>query len=854
MSPRVHRNLFLHDDVLFYIFCISVKKQNVVLNSRFIFFQASIWERAAALTDSQHAAVDALTSICAQRPLPSHLADVSTLAAPTPVTAREVQQPTVSDTPLSPRTESVELSFAGTSFEDVVLQNSSEFYKWLSVLEAARATETESKYQRHAAVLDAHLTSCDDILDTIDGVLGLFASLKEGQRAVSDRTAALHVTCERLVNEREALVAAADALRSKLAYFDELERVAAQFHASSLSLDSTDVMTALQKLDESLAFVSSHPHYADAATYNVKFKQLQGRALAAVRSKVQQSLRAAAQSVQRSAADAKNFNGSSANGGGNNSGVDVGAETTLLYVRFRAAAEPALKALLQGIEARAGTSPEYARLLRDCQGLHCESRLSLMRPPVTAHLASLAGQPLPAVLRSGCAFLLHVAQLEAQLFEQLFPASAAAKGPEAAGIGTAAALAPLMDPLCSLLYDSMRPSLVALRDVDVLCELAYVLRAEILEDSGIDTMEQPSPQQQQQHRGEAASLLHPELLRVLGDIQERLTYRAQAFIRENVAGFTPAPADLDYPGILLKEKESTAGEGENRDDQNNSGNTSNSGEQYIGWYPPVQRSLLLLSKLYRTLPQKAFNGLAHEAVAAAAASVQEAARAVTKAAGPLHGQLFTIRQLLILREQIAPFEADFAVVERGLDFSHVKDYLRRTLSGQLPLFSFSSNSAVMQLVSRGGPRLSESQLDAKKDLERQLKATCEAFIMAVTKVAVDPALTFLTKVTAVRIAGGGADQRPLREQAFAAPERIIEVATAVRNALEGPLPDAAAALRAYLPAEQTRAALFKPIRSNVVEAFGQLRTLLQDEYSEEEQRGAGVPPIEQVEAALDAMA
>lgn len=47
----------------------------------------------------------------------------------------------------------------------------------------------------------------------------------------------------------------------------------------------------------------------------------------------------------------------------------------------------------------------------------------------------------------------------------------------------------------------------------------------------------------------------------------------------------------------------------------------------------------------------------------------------------MDGQLFAIKQLLVLREQIAPFEADFAVVERGLDFSHMRDYLRRTLSG-----------------------------------------------------------------------------------------------------------------------------------------------------------------------------
>lgn len=104
-------------------------------------------------------------------------------------------------------------------------------------------------------------------------------------------------------------------------------------------------------------------------------------------------------------------------------------------------------------------------------------------------------------------------------------------------------------------------------------------------------------------------------------------------------------------------------------------------DPYAQWYAPVRTTLLLMSKLYRCVDGKIFAGLAQEAIAACTASVQSASKLIAKSSGALDAQLFIIQHLLFVREQIAPFEVDFAVTDVDLDFSHMRDHMRRILAG-----------------------------------------------------------------------------------------------------------------------------------------------------------------------------
>jgi Conserved oligomeric Golgi complex subunit 3, C-terminal len=71
------------------------------------------------------------------------------------------------------------------------------------------------------------------------------------------------------------------------------------------------------------------------------------------------------------------------------------------------------------------------------------------------------------------------------------------------------------------------------------------------------------------------------MVRTLGDIQERLLFVTQTFLRDAICGYQAQPADLDYPNKLI-----TAFRRER--------NAANSHEDsiasiYQSWYPPLEK-------------------------------------------------------------------------------------------------------------------------------------------------------------------------------------------------------------------------------------------------------------------------
>lgn len=169
---------------------------------------------------------------------------------------------------------------------------------------------------------------------------------------------------------------------------------------------------------------------------------------------------------------------------------------------FKAAAAE-LRGTLGEIEARQSRK-EYAQLLRDCHGLLAEARVGVLMELVQDTLLRLSSsQTLPEFCRSGFHFLMQVTLSEHSLFTLFF-----------SKFDSDRTVALVVEPLGHALYDLLRPEIVALNEIEALCEVVDIVKGEIIDD-------------RLARYGDQVASMRPFAARTLADTQERLIFSVQ---------------------------------------------------------------------------------------------------------------------------------------------------------------------------------------------------------------------------------------------------------------------------------------------------------------------------------------
>ncbi|CAL8344957.1 unnamed protein product [Boreogadus saida] len=217
------------------------------------------------------------------------------------------------------------------------------------------------------------------------------------------------------------------------------------------------------------------------------------------------------------------------------------------------------------------------------------------------------------------------------------------------------------------------------------------------------------------------------------------------------------------------------------------------------------------------------------------------------------GQLFLIKHLLIMREQIAPFHTDFAIKEISLDLKKTRDAAFKILNPKAvpKFFRLNSHNAILEFLLEGTPEIKEHYIDSKKDVDRYLKLSCEQFIQQQTHIFVGTLEELLAKVAALKtMAIEGGPTYNLSQQPWAQPAKINEIVTATYRVMKGKLPATLQSMSLYLANRDTEFILFKPVRNNIQQVFQKAHALLQEEYSGEDLQIIACPSMEQVNLLL----
>ncbi|XP_045025748.1 conserved oligomeric Golgi complex subunit 3 isoform X2 [Daphnia magna] len=683
-------------------------------------------------------------------------------------------------------------SFASLMSGEKKIESSQQFYQWYSELEWEMLQEEDAEYRAYLAQLEKHQGDCQEMLQQVTGTLDKLSKLNSQYGFVSNKTTSLHEACEQMLIDQTKLSNLADELENKISYFLEYEKIQSQLSSPTLSVHGELFRNILDRLDKCIDYMQSHPQYRETSTYVTKYRVCLNTALSSVRGWVLQALE---QCVQQ----AKKPDGSTPTTG-------ESYAFTLLYGKFRLHADK-MKQLMTDIEQRHEKGPEYEQLLSDCHAAYFSQRLLLLRPSVVASLTDLSTTYVRdhcTLSRCACTFILRICHDEWQLYHQFFGMKSEL-------------LEDYMDQLCGLLYDLLRPHIIHSNHLETLAELCFILRVEMIDEHINNNPEQ-------------LSAFHRVVLQLLSDVQERLVYRAHIYVQNDIVGYKPVSGDLAYPE-KLEMMESIAEGLQNQATQTLGrsvsvssvsspdtvrSHTGNSPADLHGmWYPPLRRALLCLSKLYRSVDRSTFQGLSQEVLAAACAALANAAAQIMTNKTTIDAHLFHIKHLLILREQIAPFQVDFAVKEMSLDFSSVKN------------------------------------ADSRRLADRQLKSTCEAFIDYCGDFLIGPIRVYLAKMNAYL--KNNTDLTGLKQQTFAQPDVVQNYSSESQKYLRTRLPVVQRSLQLYLANRETEFILFRPVKNLIVASFQQLHQILVTHYSEEERGLIAAPSPEHISILLSAM-
>ncbi|KAL6730791.1 hypothetical protein Aduo_001730 [Ancylostoma duodenale] len=712
------------------------------------------------------------------------------------------------------------------------------------------------------------------------------ADLRSSYASVTARTSSLHDACDRALAYQTALAAGAEQIRTNLHFFKQADIIMKKLNnTTKISVTGQMFTGILATIDECLTFLRQHPEYKESAAYIVKYEQCLSRAMTWIRVGVMADIEASVNDVRDRQSQLQVDYAKLGRGGADD---DTFA---LLYGVFATRAS-SVKAALSVAEQRFSQVPELKAMLAECQQAYFNTRQQLLTPIIQAtlaHMASTYADSSCALTRSSCAFILGLCDDEFRLYRQFFSTGQVSGGPPsrfgrrnspAPSIASTQQQQPdalhpfeeFIEAVCRLLYDMLRPIIIHNPHLETLAELCTILKVEMIEErcSVIPAIVT-----------EECTSFDPRagFVRVIGelvgDVAERIVYRAALYGQTDIAGYKPATGDLAYPEKLEmmksieKERQKEGSEAaENREGLESVRKDSTSArpspapisavDLHCLWYPTVRRTVMCLAKLYRCLDVAVFQSIARDLLAMCCESLEAAALHISasppKKTGhtkKLDGELFLVKHLLILREQTTPYrqaayraDTTLPTLDCSIDFAKMKSSF---FDDKSRWFELSSNNAFLELLFSVPIYVSEQSGDTRRIIDTQLRTRCNQLISTSADVVVGPLLKWVDTAEDELLK----PDFDLKKHPDLAPAKLGELAKTAVKALSHAWPELCATYSLYIGVAETEAILLSPVRKRIADTFARTLSFAARAYDDDGRSIAALPTVQHIYLLLN---
>ena len=689
-----------------------------------------------------------------------------------------------------------------------------DFDDEFALLEDRLLEESHAGYQTYLEQLQMSSSHLDNLLSSTQNTLSILSTLSTSFQSVEAQTDAFRRQCESLITEQRRLDTLADAIEENARYYTYLEPMTRRLNAPGAAnlVKGKDFPEMLFNLDNCLAYMESHPNHKDSATYRSRYRLLLTRALTLIRHYFTKSLGDIAADISKRVQGGQ---------------LKETTHSALLYAKFRVPA-PELKALGLEIQKRAvptpedvdlNREPEYTSLLRELYQSYSATRGRLILPLVSKKMAELASSTqqtdVLAFARSSMGYVRGICLDEYELWFEWFE--------------TEGALYELLESLCEVMYDYLRPRIIHETKLEKLCELCAMIQGRYMDVESEEENDGDDARSSREgsvgngrltmgRKLDFGSLVQPGLQ----DAQTRLVFLALNVLRDGIENYKAKPEDLEWPkgtsitsangvkkGPTLSGKRNTTpatptAKNEGADDAEGLFKDGSTSSQ--SWYPTLPKAIWLLRRIYRLVNSTVFDDLAHRIVHSTIASLLTASNQVGAKKSKQDGQLFLLTHLLHLKQQIVAFDIEFIPPEVEFDFSSYTNTFYE-LRERGSLWNPASWVRLVSGALGGGllPKVVENMLDAKAELDGRLRTVINEFVNGYAghiTAPIDPAT-----VSEVKSRN--------KEQAFDA----LKAVRTVRGLAEKDVPSLRTKLGDYVDDKRTRETLVAAVRDQVVLSY-----------------------------------